>query len=172
METHFVGENLGKAAVINNYIRTYISESTLPKLFVVIDPDITFSAESFNTLVHAAENIPRIGMLSMRYEKNSCNPESHLIFPPKRIKGSDGKVYSVSIPFMSNVAGGIFAVRGKIVLNRLKGRLFPKKKYDVYWHDDAALHDALKWKYRNGYLNGTLAKHYKSGDKLISDEPI
>ncbi|MEK6557557.1 MAG: glycosyltransferase, partial [Candidatus Margulisiibacteriota bacterium] len=75
LETNFVNENLGKAVVINNYIRTYISESTLPRLFVVIDPDITFSLESFNALVRAAENIPRIGMLSMRYEKNICNPE-------------------------------------------------------------------------------------------------
>ncbi|MEK6557321.1 MAG: hypothetical protein AABZ14_03360, partial [Candidatus Margulisiibacteriota bacterium] len=84
-------------------------------------------------------------------------------------KGRDGEQYEVVFPFMSNVAGGIFAIQGDIVLNRLKGRLFPKKKYDVYWHDDAALYDALKWRYRNGYLNGTLAKHYKSGDKIISD---
>ena len=71
---------------------------------------------------------------------------------------------------MSNVAGGIFAIQGKIVLHELKGRIFPKKMFDVYAYDDASLYDVLKKKgYKNGYLEGTLARHYKSGDNIILD---
>ncbi|MDD5456343.1 MAG: glycosyltransferase [Candidatus Margulisbacteria bacterium] len=170
VEINFVDENLGRAAVFNNYLKTYVNESNLPEIIVVIDPDITFSIKDFEYLVQGVKNLPKIGMLSMRYKKNICNPESNLFFRPKNMKGKDGNLYHVSLPFMSNVAGGIFGIKGRILPKDLNYRIFPKKIYDVYAFDDASLHDVLKRKgYKNGYLNGTEATHHKSGAEFISD---
>jgi len=108
-------------------------------------------------------------MLGMRYHNNSCNPEINLFFPAKKIRGTDKNNYKLKCPFLSTVAGPIFAITGNIFQNVLKYRLFPKKFLATYGGDDSATYSALQWKYINGYLEGTQVTHLRTRSN-ISDE--
>ncbi len=70
---------------------------------------------------------------------------------------------------MCAVAGSVLAVQGKKIFNDCDNQLFPKKYIKVYGGDDSALYDKLRWKYVNGYLEGTEAVHLYSGAKMVSD---
>ncbi len=171
IEVNLLATNNGRAVAHNSYLQQAVRPDDQPAVIFSVDPDITFSVEDFDRLIDAVTNLKRIGMLSMRYVNNACNPESRLNRPPRILRGKSGKQYAVSVPSFSNVAGGIFAIRGDIVMKRLKGRLFPKKSFALYINDDGALHDALRRRfYVNGYLEGTSAKHYKSGNIILNDE--
>ncbi len=168
--TVFLAENVGKAAAVNRFIKENISENNLPKTVWSFDPDIIFDPTSFDFLLEAVQNIERIGMLSMRYVKNCCNPELYLFLPPKNIAGRNGKTYNLVFPVLTNVAGGFFALRGELLRDPLNFRLYPIKEEKSYCMDDAALYVELKKHgYRSGYLNGTLALHLRSG-KLVAPE--
>lgn len=163
--------NYGRAVAHNSYFHQYVNDSNLPRVIFSVDPDITFSVDDFDRLIDAVQHLPRIGMLGMRYVDNACNPERGLSRRPREMRGTNGQRYNVSVPLFNNVAGGIFALRGEVVIGRLKGRLFPKSAFALYLNDDGALHDALRRRlFVNGYLEGTLAKHWKSGDIMINDE--
>ena len=165
-------KNVGKAGAANNFIARNIDPANLPRTVWSVDPDVLFDPLSFDYLLEAVQNIDRIGMLGMRYKKNKCNPEIYLFFPPKNIFGKNGKTYSVIFPFMANVAGPIFVIPGELLAHPLNFRLFPVKEEKSYCMDDAATHDALrKYGFRNGYLNGTLVNHLRSG-KFLADELV
>ncbi|RAP31722.1 hypothetical protein DID78_00160 [Candidatus Marinamargulisbacteria bacterium SCGC AG-343-D04] len=157
--------NFGKALAANFFFKDYISHKNLPKTIISLDPDTVFSKESFEKLVSASINLPQCGMIGMRYTKNNCNPERNLFFKPKKIKSNSNNIYSLSCPFMCTVAGPIFAVEGKKILNECNNELFPKKVIKVYGGDDSALYNKLRKKYINGYLEGTEATHMHSGNK-------
>lgn len=173
----YLDRNLGKPHAANQFIADNIGRDNLPKTVISIDPDVLFDGLSFDCLTEAVQNIDGIGMLGMRYQKNCCNPEIYLFFPPKNITGKNGKTYSVIFPFMANVAGPIFALPGKLLADPLNFRFYPVTFTQPYGPDDAALHDFLRKRgYKNGYLNGTLAVHLKSGNKqaeeLINWKPL
>lgn len=167
----YLDENIGKARAANGFIAKHISENNLPKTVWSMDPDILFDATSFDYLLDAIQNIDnKIGLLGMRYKNNACNPEINMWLPPRNIKGQNGKTYSVIFPVLCCVAGPILAMKGKILSGPLKFKLFPKKFIRVYGGDDSAIHNELKkYGYKNGYLNGTLATHLRSGDKLAEE---
>lgn len=168
METH--AQNIGKAHSVNAFIARHMHSGDVPKTVSFIDPDILFDVSHFDYLQEAVQNIERIGMLSMRYVDNGFNPERNLWFPPRKIKGKNGKIYEVTFPIFANVCGGIFSIPGKLLAHPLQFRLFPVAFREVYGPDDAALFDTLKRSgYRCGYLNGTLATHLKSGDKYADE---
>ncbi len=157
--------NIGKPHAMNEFLAKNINENNLPKTIWSIDPDVLYEQASFDYMVEALENLDHIGMLGMRYAKNGFNPETNLWFPAKKLKGKDGKTYSVVFPFMANVAGPIFAINGKLFKGSLKFKFYPIKFKTPYGPDDAALHDFLRFRgYKNGYLNGTQAKHLKTND--------
>ncbi len=159
-------ENKGKANSLNPFARDVLHDGNLPRVLVSLDPDITFSLASFDRLVAAAEALEQVGMLAMRYAKNGCSPEAKLWFPARQLRGSDGQIYPVYVPFLCNVAGGILALRGAVVRDTLKYELYPNAAAGkVYYSDDGALHDRLrKAGFLNGYLGGTEAFHWKSGE--------
>jgi len=165
--------NVGKALASNLFFQEYIHSKNLPQTIVSMDPDIRFSAESLNHLIDASIQLPHCGVLGMRYEDNACNPERNIFFSPKALKGLNNKIYKVSKPFMSNVGGGVFAIQGEKVLRDCNNQLFPvnisMRKFRPYLADDAALGDALKWKYINGYLEGSKASHLASGDYIVPE---
>ena len=162
--------NIGKPHGVNEFIARNINSSNLPKTVWSIDPDILFDQLSFDYLLEAVQNIENIGMLSMRYADNGFNPETNLFFPPKILRGKNGKHYSVASPFLTNVAGGIFAIQGKLIMDPLNFRFYPVKFKAPYGSDDAALYDKLKKHgYKSGYLNGALARHLKTND-LYAEE--
>ena len=164
--------NIGKPHAVNEFLANNINENNLPKTIWSIDPDVLFDQLSFDYLAEALENLEGIGMLGMRYANNGFNPERNLFFPPKTLKGKNGKHYSLVFPFMNNVAGPIFAVQGNLLKDPLSFRFYPIKFKTPYGPDDAALHDFLRFRgYKNGYLNGTLAKHLKTND-LYAEEII
>lgn len=162
--------NIGKPHGVNDFIARNIDESNLPKTAWSIDPDVLFDPLSFDLLLEAAENIEKLGMLGMRYADNGFNPEQGLYFPPKTIKGKNGKTYSLAVPFLCNVAGPLFVIPGALLKEPLNFVFYPIKFKTAYGPDDAALYDFLKRRgYRSGYLNGTLAKHLKTND-VYADE--
>ena len=157
--------NFGKALAANFFFREYINETNIPKTVVSLDPDTVFSKESYTALVNAVEHLPQCGMIGMRFTKNNCNPERNLFFGPKTIKDKQGTQYQITCPFMCTVAGPVLAVAGQKIWKECKNELFPKKFIKVYGGDDSALYNALRWKYINGYLEGTEATHLVSGVK-------
>jgi GT2 family glycosyltransferase len=167
----FLEENIGKARAANGFIARYIDESNLPRTVWAIDPDLILDGSSFDYLLEAIQNVDdKIGVLGMRYKKNECNPEKNLWLPPRKIKGKNGKTYRITFPLFCNVAGGILAMKGAVLRDGLRFNLWPKKYIRVYGGDDASLHDELKKQgYQNGYLNGTLVTHLKSGEKRAEE---
>ena len=164
LQVRFLDNPQWKAQNINAFIQSQLSESNLPRVLFSIDADISFSPSSFDYLAQAAEAIPQLGMLSMRYVRNRCYPERNLFFPPKKFKGLNGQTYPISIPFLCNVAGGCIAIPGAII-HELGYSLYPKSEGKLRYPDDAFLYDLLKQKKKIcGYLNGTLATHWRSAD--------
>lgn len=155
--------NFGRGLAANFFFKEYISQENLPKTIVGLDPDIVFSKESFDRLIDASENCQKVGMLGMRYLDNSCNPERNLFFKPKKVIGKDNVDYYITSPFMCTVAGGVFAIDAKKIFFECNNQLFPKEKIQVYGLDDSSLYAKLRWKYINGYLEGTQATHLYSG---------
>lgn len=158
--------NFGKALAANFFLKEYINKDNLPQTIVSLDPDTIFSKESFELLVEASVQMPQAGMLGMRFEKNECNPERNLFFKPKKCIGSNGNAYWLKQPFMCTVAGPILAIQAEKIWKDCKNELFPKKHISVYGGDDSALYNALRWKYKNGYLEGTQATHLFSAGKI------
>jgi len=167
----YLPENIGKARAANGYIDKHINENNLPKTVWSMDPDIILNQASFDYLLEAIENIDnKIAVLGMRYKKNNCNPEINLWFPAKKVKGINGKVYSINVPSFCCVAGPILAMKGEVLSKLLKFKLFPKKFKRVYGGDDSAIYLELKKQgYKMGYLNGTIVTHLKSGNKLAPE---
>ena len=164
IDIQYLDENVGRPLAINLYLKKFVNESNLPAVIVAVDPDITFSSESFDYFIDAIKNIDNIGMLSMRYEDNKCNPEKNVFFRPRKIKGKNGNLYMISVPFLANVPGGIVGIRGDLLKNELDYMLFPMKKYMARDDNhDGILYSKLRWKYLNGFLNDTLATHWRSG---------
>lgn len=167
----YLPENIGKARAANEFIAKYIDEGNLPKTVWSMDPDIILDPASFDHLLEAVQNIDsKIKVLGMRYKKNNCNPEINIWFPAKKIKGANGKTYSINVPSFCCVAGPILAMKGTVLSGPLKFKLFPKKFTRVYGGDDSAIYLELrKQGYKMGYLNGTIVTHLKSGNKLAPE---
>ena len=167
----FLPENIGKARAANEYIAKHVNEDNLPKTVWSMDPDIILDPASFDHLLEAVQNIEsKIVVLGMRYKKNNCNPEINLWFPAKKIKGKNGKIYSINVPSFCCVAGPILAMKGIVLSELLKFKLFPKKFTRVYGGDDSAIYLELKKQgFKMGYLNGTIVTHLKSGNKLAPE---
>ncbi|NQT30497.1 MAG: hypothetical protein HQ596_07980 [Candidatus Saganbacteria bacterium] len=166
----FLDKNIGKAQAANDFIAKYINHANLPKTVWSMDPDILFDLTSFDYLLEAVQNLEGIGVLGMRYKNNECNPEMNMWLPPKNVKAKNGKTYSLVSPVMCCVAGPILAMKGKILSGPLDFKLFPKKFVRVYGGDDSAIDMELKKHgYKNAYLNGTLATHLRSGNKLAPE---
>ena len=160
----YLDENIGKARAANDFIAKYIDEANLPKTVWSMDPDIILDPLSFDFLLDAVQNIDdKICVLGMRYKKNECNPEMNLWFPPKNIKGKNGKTYSIVMPSFCCVAGPILAMKSTVLSGPLKLKLFPKKFVKVYGGDDSAIYLELKKQgLKMGYLNGTIVTHLKT----------
>jgi GT2 family glycosyltransferase len=166
-EIHYA-ENLGKARLTNNYCHRVYELSSTPEIVISMDPDIVISPHDFDQFVDALRDVERVGVLGMRYTQNLCNPEVRLLFKPRKLKGKSGKIYAINKPFLCNVAGPFIGIRGSVLISDLHYRYFPVKRYAKYCPDEGPLHDALKWKYLNGYLEGTCITHLKSGDILCA----
>ncbi len=161
--------NFGRALACNFFIKEHLSNNNLPKTIIALDPDIIFTKASFEKLREASEQLPQCGMIGMRYKDNQCNPERNLFFKPKKLIGINKKHYRISCPFMCTVAGGVFAIEAKKIKTLCDYQLFPKKNITIYGGDDSALYNKLRWKYVNGYLEGTEATHLTSAGR-VSEE--
>jgi len=159
-------QNIGKAHAVNQIMAAQPELFAGTEVLVSVDPDVLFPIESFKALVEATLEIPRVGMLGMRYEKNRCNPERNLFFPARKFKDPiTKKQHFVYKPFMMNVPGCIFSVPWTCIQNELNGKLYPVLKPELYFPDDWYLYDFLnKKKYVCGYLKGTTVSHLKSGE--------
>lgn len=163
--------NTGQTLASKFFFQTYITETTLPKTVLSVDPDVLFSPDSFNYLVQASEALPQCGMIGMRYKKNSCNPERNIVFKPKRLTGQDKNDYAITCPFMCTVAGPVFAVSGHKLWHECQNRLFPSDRVFIYGGADSSLYAKLRWRYYNGYLEGTTATHLQSNGKRPENIP-
>jgi len=77
-------------------------------------------------------------------------------------------IYKVWRPFLCNVAGGVFSITGKLLMDQLHFELYPHSVGKVRYPDDAMLHDRLKqFKCKFGYLDGSLATHWRSDEKEL-----
>ena len=164
--------NYGKAMAVNQYLSQILTKENCPRILISMDPDLEFGVSSFNQFIDVLDNVSGLGMISMRYTNNECNPERSIWFPPKKIKGNNGKVYLVRCPVFANVPGGFFAVQGYALSYYLNFKLFPKTKNEEYikngfikraGSDDAYLYDYLK-KFRliQGFVEGTEITHLKA----------
>ena len=161
--------NFGKALAANFFFKQYITKENLPQTIVSLDPDTIFSTQSYAKLIEASQELPQCGMIGMRFKNNHANPERNLFFKPKKCIGLNRKHYFLSCPFMCTVAGPILAIAGKKIFTDCNNQLFPKNYIQVYGGDDSALYNKLRWKYVNGYLEGTEATHLTSAGR-VSEE--
>lgn len=166
--------NFGYNASVNFYVRDFINDETLPRVIIRLDADILFSQEDFERLIDAIDHLPQFGTIGMSYFKNDCNPELNTFFKAKKHRGSNQKTYMLKWPFMVPVAGGIMGFRGKLLKEDLDYEPFPMKHLPKRFLKtlpvggaDAALYNALKWKYKMGYLDNTMAYHLKSRDNTV-----
>lgn len=163
IRVHFLTRNVGKGNALNEWLKTHPLDESV-QVVVSIDPDITFSPDSFDRLVAAAIDIPKLGYLSMRYTSNRCNPELGLWRGPRQVLGKSGRSYRLRYPVFANVAGGIIAIPRSVLANVLNGELYPNAEGKIYYGDEVALYLKLKKQgYRSAYLEGTEATHLKSG---------
>lgn len=167
----FLGQNIGKARATNEYIARHFDRNALPATVWSMDPDITIDPASFDYLAEAIQNVPdNIKVLGPRYKKNECNPEMNVWFPSRKIKGKNGRVYSVAFPFLCCVAGPILVMTGQTMRDLFNFRFFPTDKYLPYGNDDTAIYLELrKRRLKSGYLNGALGNHLKSDDKRVAE---
>ncbi|MBN3032998.1 MAG: glycosyltransferase [Candidatus Saganbacteria bacterium] len=163
-------DNAGRPRAVNEFIAEQLGPDNLPASVWVMDPDLIVDQLSFDLLADAVVNLPQLGLLGMRYKKNSCNPELYIFRPPRNLVGLNGRTYSVVFPFMANVAGPVMAMTGRRLMETLKFKFFPFKEYHCYGQCDAVIHDYFKWRgIRSGYLNGTLAIHLKSAQRAAEE---
>lgn len=165
----FRGENIGKARATNEFIAKHFDRNALPATVWSMDPDILIDPASFTFLAEAIQNMPdNVRVLGPRYVKNECNPEMNVWFPAKRIKGKNGKIYSVVFPVLCCVAGPILIMTGHTMRDLFNFRFFPTDKYLPYGNDDTAIYLELRKRHlKSGYLNGALGNHLKSDDKRV-----
>ena len=169
--------NFGFNNCINYYIRDFISDENLPSTIMQMGSDILFNQKDFETLVDAIAHLPAYGTIGLSYENNACNPERNVL-KAKPVIGSNGKTYPIRHTFLCPVAGGIMGIRGSILRDQLNYKLFHPKHMPRQYHDilgvggaDAALYNALKWRFKCGYIADTTALHMKSRDGRIVDIP-
>ncbi len=106
----------------------------------------------------------------MRYIKNGFAPEQNIWFPAITRKGINNKKYKLRVPFLCNVAGGVFAIKGEQLINELEHLFYPIKYTTAYGPDDAMLSDKFKSiGYTNAYLEGTSALHLRSADRKAKE---
>ncbi len=167
--------NFGYNHGINYYIRDFISDENLPQCIVSLGADILFNQADFGTLVDAIMNLEKYGTISLSYENNQCNPERNVL-KAKDVVGKNGKKYPIRHTFLCPVAGGIMGIRGEILRDTLNYKLFHPKYFPKQYLDispvggaDSALYNAIKRKYKVGYIANTTALHMKSRDGLIVD---
>ena len=170
--------NFGYNTSVNFYIRDFIHNMNLPRIIIRLDADILFSYTSFNYLIEAIDQLALFSTIGMTYEDNDCNPQINTFFKAKKHIGKNQKIYFIKHPFLTPVAGGIMGFRGEILKNELNYQLFqpkylPKKfnKILPVGGADSALYNALKGKYKMGYLEGTKAYHLKSRDNTVLNIP-
>lgn len=162
-------DNVGRPRAVNEFIAEHLGADNLPASAWVIDPDLLFDQLSFDLLADAVVNLPRLGLIGMRYKKNPCNPELRA-WRSKNLVGASGRTYSIVFPFMANVAGPIMAMTGRRLMETLNFKFFPFKQYHCYGQCDAVIYDYFKWRgIRSGYLNGTLATHLKSAERVAEE---
>ena len=163
IEVIFHKENIGKAQVVNKFSGERITQYNYPKTIISIDPDILVTERDLNYLIEATENLKGIGMLSMRYLKNGFAAEQNICFPSITRIGANNRKYKLKVPFLCNVAGGVFAIKGEQLVAPLNYVFYPIKYTTAYGPDDAMLSDKFKrLGYLNCYLEGTSALHLKS----------
>ena len=109
----------------------------------------------------------------MSWAKNDCNPQRNTPFKAKKHTGTNRKDYWIKTPILVPVAGGIMGLRGEL-LKELNYELFPPSKLPKKFLKvlpvggaDASLYNALKFKYKMGYLEGTTAYHLKNRENTI-----
>ena len=170
--------NFGYNHSINFYIRDFINNANLPKTIISLGADILFSEEDFLKLNDAIQNLPQFGVIGMSYFKNECNPEMNTFFKPKNYTGTNNQIYSIKRPFLVPVAGGIMGLQGRVLKDDLNYQLFQPKHFPKIFMKispvggaDSALYNALKWRYKMGYLANTTAYHLKSRDNKVVDIP-
>lgn len=169
--------NFGYNTSVNFYIKDFINKNNLPKTIIRMDADILFSQKDFNTLCEAIENLPRFGVLGLSWKKNNCNPQMNTFFKPKTFKGLNSTSYKIRMPFLTPIAGGIMAIKGSILeyldYELFQPRLLPKQYLKVLpvGGADSALYNALKGKWKMGYIENTTAYHLKSRDNTIINIP-
>lgn len=169
--------NFGFNNCINYYIRDFISDENLPSTIIQMGSDILFNQKDFETLVDAIAHLPSHGTIGLSYENNACNPERNVL-KAKPVIGSNGKTYPIRHTFLCPVAGGIMGIRGSILRDHLNYKLFHPKHLPRQYLDilgvggaDSALYNALKWRFKCGYIAETTALHMKSRDGSIVDIP-
>ena len=96
-------------------------------MLISMDPDVVFDVTSFDKLIYALDNIPKLGMLGMRYLDNGCNPERSVWWPSKKVKTRDAE-FQLRCPVFANVAGPLFGIQGYVLSHYLGFKLFPKSK--------------------------------------------
>ena len=163
--------NHGKAIATNEYLKETISTINCPRVLISMDPDVVFDVTSFDKLIYALDNIPKLGMLGMRYLDNGCNPERSVWWPSKKVKTRDAE-FQLRCPVFANVAGPLFGIQGYVLSHYLGFKLFPKSKNEENikngyvkraGSDDAFLYDFLKrYGLTQGYLEGTQIEHLKA----------
>jgi len=170
--------NIGPNNAVNYYIRDYIKGNNLPRIAVFLDPDVVFSYEDFVLMLDAITHLPKYGVLGLSYVDNACNPEMNMFFGSKAVQGTNKKTYHIRRPFLCPVSGGIMGFRGHILRDDLQyvpfhPRFLPRKysRISTYGGKDATLFNALKWKYKHGYLANTCAVHMKNREGDIVDIP-
>ena len=168
----YLGTNVGKAVAANSYINDRLSIDYMPRQIISLDPDTIFSMKSLSVLIEAVDALENVGMVGMRYVDGKTNPERNLFFKQKKHIGNNGKIYFLKEPFLCTVAGPIFGIKSKRLVEDMGFELFPKKIYRRYGGDDSATYEKLRWKYSNGYLEGTKALHLKSASYQCSQEEI
>lgn len=169
--------NFGYNASINYYVQDHINDANLPAVIVSLGADILFNNNDFKAMIQAIKHNPKFGVIGLSWADNDCNPERNTFFAPKAFKGTDQKVYHIKQPFMVPVAGGIMGFRGEL-LKELDFEPFPLKHLPKKFLKtlpvggaDSALYNALKRKYKMGYLANTTAYHLKSRDNKVLDMP-
>ena len=169
--------NFGFNHSVNHYVKDFINDENLPKVILRMDADILVKKNDLEKLIDAINHLKKYGTLALSYEDNRCNPERNVL-KAKSITGTNGKVYSVRHTFFCPVAGGIMGIRGEILKNDLNYQMFqprylPRRFLNVraVGGADSSLYNALKGKYKVGYIANTKALHMKTRTADIIDIP-
>ncbi|MEK9727437.1 MAG: glycosyltransferase [Candidatus Margulisiibacteriota bacterium] len=169
--------NFGFNHSVNYYIKDFISDENLPKVVLRMDADILFSKADLEQLIDGIIHLKQYGTLALSYENNQCNPERNVL-KERTVLGANKRSYQVRPTFFCPVAGGIMGIRGAVLKDDLKFEMFsplklPKQflKVAAVGGADASLYNALKRKYKAGYIANTNALHMKTRSADIIDIP-